>query len=184
MSARRAVSRRRRAAHLSAVPFLYFVNVTVHVLAAMFWMGGMFFLALVGAPALRAVESPELRQQLFQALGVRFRTAGWWAIGVLVVTGVINLHYRHWLQWHGLLGNPAFWRTGQGHTLALKLSTVAVMIVVSAVHDFVTGPRAGRARPGSPEARRLRTQAAWLARINAMLGLVVVIAAVRLARGS
>jgi len=165
------------------MPFLYYLNVTIHVLAAMFWLGGMFFLAVVGAPALRAVQPPALRQQLFQELGVRFRTAGWWAIGVLLVTGVLNLHYRHWLQWDGVLGNPAFWRTGQGHTLALKLASVAAMLAVSAVHDFLVGPRAGLATPGSPEALRLRRQAALLARVNAVLGLIVVIAAVRLARG-
>ncbi len=165
------------------MPFPYYVNITVHVLAAMFWLGGMFFLALVGAPALRAVEPPSLRQQLFQELGVRFRTAGWWAIAVLLLTGVINLHYRHWLQWNGLLGNAAFWRTGQGRTLAIKLGAVAAMLVVSVVHDFITGPRAGRAGPGSPEAVRLRRQAALLARANVILGLIVVIVAVGLARG-
>lgn len=165
------------------MPPLYFVNVTIHVLAAMLWLGGMFFLAVVGAPALRAVEPPALRQRLFQELGVRFRTAGWWAIGVLLVTGVINLHYRHWLQWDGLLGSGAFWRTGQGHTFALKLAGVAAMLVVSFVHDFLVGPWAGRATPGSAEAARLRRQAALLARANAILGLIVVMAAVRLARG-
>jgi copper resistance protein D len=165
------------------MPALYYLNVTVHVLAAMFWLGGMFFLAVVGAPALRAVEPAALRQQLFQELGVRFRTAGWWAIAVLVVTGVVNLHYRHFLQWQGLWDNPAFWRTPTGHALATKLVAVAAMLVVSFVHDFVIGPRAGHAVPGSAEAVALRTRAAWLARANALLGLVVVIAAVRLARG-
>lgn len=165
------------------MPTAYYLNVTIHVLAAMFWLGGMFFLALVGAPALRAVQPPALRQQLFQELGVRFRTAGWWAIGVLLVTGVINLHYRHWLQWHGLLDSGAFWRTATGHSLAAKLGAVAAMIVVSFVHDFVVGPRAGTAIPGSADAAKLRRRAAWLARVNAILGLVVVIAAVRLARG-
>jgi hypothetical protein len=37
--------------------------------------------------------------------------------------------------------------------------------------------------PGSPEALVLRAQAAWAARINALAGVVVVLAAVRLARG-
>ncbi|HEU4629922.1 MAG TPA: hypothetical protein VFS08_09245, partial [Gemmatimonadaceae bacterium] len=63
---------------------LYYVVVSTHVLAALFWRGGMFFLGVVGAPALRAVEPPALRQRLFQQLGVRFRTAGWAAIAVLV----------------------------------------------------------------------------------------------------
>ena len=47
----------------------YLVNVTIHVFAALFWLGGMFFLALVGAPVLRKVEPPELRARLFQQLG-------------------------------------------------------------------------------------------------------------------
>ena len=165
------------------MPSAYYLNVTIHVLAAMLWLGGMFFLAVVGAPALRAVDPPALRQKLFQELGVRFRTVGWWAIGVLVVTGVINLHYRHWLQWDGLLNNAAFWRTATGHSLAAKLLSVAAMIVVSFVHDFIVGPRAGTVPPGSPEALALRKRAALLARANAILGVVVVVAAVRLARG-
>jgi putative copper resistance protein D len=165
------------------MPAAYYLNVTIHVLAAMFWLGGMFFLAIVGAPALRAVEPPALRQQLFQELGVRFRTAGWWAIGILLVTGVVNLRYRHWLQWNGVLNNPAFWRTATGHSLATKLAVVAAMVVVSFVHDFIVGPRAGVVAAGSAEAVALRRRAALLARVNAVLGVVLVVVAVRLARG-
>jgi copper resistance protein D len=73
---------------------LYYVNVTIHVLAAMLWLGGMFFLGIVGAPVLRSVEPPPLRQRLFQELGSRFRRIGWLAIAVLVTTGVFNLYFR------------------------------------------------------------------------------------------
>jgi uncharacterized membrane protein len=31
----------------------YYVTVVIHVLAALFWLGGMFFLGVVGAPVLR-----------------------------------------------------------------------------------------------------------------------------------
>ena len=58
-----------------------------------------------------------------------------------------------------------------------------MMIAVSGIHDFVHGPRAGRAIPGSPEAIALRKRAALLARVNAALGVLLVVAAVRLARG-
>jgi len=51
------------------------------------------------------------------------------------------------------------------------------------VHDFVLGPRAGRAVPGTPEAAALRSRAAWAARFNALAAVGLVIAAVRLARG-
>ena len=103
---------------------LYYANVTVHVLAAMLWVGGMFFLGLIGAPVLRAVEPPALRQRLFQELGLRFRTTGWWAIGILLVTGVVNLHYKGWLGWDGVLGSPLVWQTPMGHALAIKLVAV------------------------------------------------------------
>jgi len=165
------------------MPELYYANVTVHMLAAMLWLGGMFFLGVVGAPVLRAIEPPAMRQRLFQQLGTRFRVAGWWAIGTLVVTGTINLYYRGWLRWDGVLGDAEFWRTGVGHALAWKLAAVAAMISVSLVHDFVVGPLAGRAAPGSPQSVALRRRAALMARANALLGVVVVIAAVRLARG-
>jgi hypothetical protein len=50
------------------------------------------------------------------------------------------------------------------------------------VHDFGHGPRAARMAPGSPEAIAMRRTAALLARLNALVGLVVVVAAVRLPR--
>jgi copper resistance protein D len=160
----------------------YFL-VTIHVLAALLWLGGMLFLGVVGAPVLRAIEPPALRQRLFNELGRRFRTVGWIAIATLVATGVLLLRARGLLHWSGVFGSAAFWRTTLGMALAAKLATVVTMIVVSAVHDFLLGPAAGRASPGSPGAIALRRRAALLARVNALVGVLLVIAAVRLARG-
>lgn len=161
---------------------LYLVNVTVHVFAAMLWLGGMFFLAVVGAPVLRRVEPPALRARLFEAIGRRFRAAGWAAIGVLVATGALNLAFAGVFR-AGRWRDAAFWGTPYGHALAWKLAAVAAMLVFSAVHDFWLGPRAGRLVPGSAAAVAARGRSAMLARVNAGVGAVVVIAAVRLARG-
>lgn len=161
---------------------LYHLNVSLHLLAALLWLGGMFFLALVGAPVLRKVESPAVRSQLFQALGRRFRTVGWAALAVLVVTGVANLHLRGLLR-ADLWLSPAFWSSGYGQALAWKLGAVLTMLIASALHDFVLGPAAARQDPGSAEALRWRRRAAWLARANALVGVVLVLAAVRLSRG-
>jgi putative copper export protein len=161
---------------------LYLLNVTIHLLAALLWLGGMFFFALVGAPVLRRLEPAALRARVFAELGTAFRTVGWIAITVLLVTGALNLHLTGVLR-GGQAWNPAFWASPYGRALAWKLAAVAVMIAVSAVHDFVLGPRAGRLDPGSPAALRARSRAAWLARINALVGLGLVFAAVRLARG-
>ncbi len=160
---------------------MYLVSVTLHVLAALFWLGGMIFLAVVGAPVLRLVEPRQLRAQLFDALGRRFRTSGWIAVGVLVVTGILNLHYRGFLSWR-VLGAEAFWRTRFGTALAVKLVCVAVMIALEAVHDFVLGPAASRAVPESDAALRAGRRAALLARVNAVVALVLVVAAVQLPR--
>ncbi|HET7322030.1 MAG TPA: DUF4149 domain-containing protein [Longimicrobiaceae bacterium] len=165
------------------MPSLYYLNVTIHVLAAMLWLGGMFFLALVGAPVLRQVEPPALRAKLFSELGLRFRTAGWGTIAVLVVTGVFNLHYRGLLSAAVWSWGSPFWHTPMGHALAWKLLSVAAMIAVSGVHDLIQGPAAGRMQPGSPESQKARRRAMLLARLNAILGVVIVIAAVHLARG-
>jgi copper resistance protein D len=161
---------------------LYWLNVTVHVFAALFWLGGMFFLAVVGAPVLRTVEPPALRAELFRRLGEQFRLAGWIAIAVLLVTGVVNLHFRGMLRMD-VLGSGAFWATPYGTSLGWKLGAVTAMLVLQLIHDFRVGPAASRTVPGSPEAVRVRRHAAWLARGSALLGVIVVIAAVRLARG-
>lgn len=165
------------------MPAAYYALVTVHVLAALVWLGGMFFLALVGAPVLRSIEPPELRQRLFAELGLRARTVGWWSIAVLVVTGTLLLDHRGLLQW-GVLGDARFWATGLGVALAAKLTAVTTMLAVSFVHDFILGPAAGNVVAGSPAALRLRRRAALLARSSAVVGIIIVVAAVRLARGA
>lgn len=160
---------------------LWHVTVTVHLLAAMIWLGGMMALALL-APVLRSAGDEVFRQRLFQAVGVRFRTVGWICIAVLVATGVAQLRIRGWWGW-ALWSSPGFWGTPLGRSFLGKLVSVTVMLVAQAFHDFSHGPRAGRLPPGSDEARRMRRTASLLARANAVLGIVVIYFAVRLARG-
>lgn len=159
----------------------YFINVTIHVFAAIFWLGGMFFFAIVGAPVLRKVEDASLRRDLFRVLGERFRWVGWITLGILTATGTLNLWFRGMLNW-GVLADAGFWASPYGSALAWKLAAVGVMLMVQAAHDFLVGPASSDADPGSPEAARLRRVASWLARTSAAAGVAVVIAAVRLAR--
>lgn len=98
------------------MPALYHVSVTLHLLAALLWLGGTFFLAAVGAPVLRKVEPPELRAELFRKIGVQFRLVGWVSMVVLVVTGIANLYYRGLLR-GSVLGDPRFWSSRFGQAL-------------------------------------------------------------------
>ena len=127
----------------------------VHILAALTWIGGMLFIALVLVPVTRRFE-PALRTRLVHETGVRFRAVGWIAIAVLVTSGMLNL----WLR-PELLSAPRFY---------WKVSIVVAALALSAVHDFVLGPRAGR--PGADPG--LRVRASWIARFNVVLVLVVV----------
>jgi putative copper resistance protein D len=165
------------------VHWLYLFSVWVHILAAMTWVGGMGFLVLVVVPWLRAGNRAEAGKFLRET-GERFRMVGWSCFVALIVTGTVNLYYR------GV--RPAdFARTEWLHTqfgraITLKLSVFVLILLMSAVHDFVIGPRAVRAieaDPTSSESARLRRYASVLGRVNALAALVVVALAVTLIRG-
>jgi copper resistance protein D len=81
----------------------------LHVAAAITWIGGMLFIALVVVPVTRGLEDVALRRRLVQATGRRFRVVGWLALGVLVATGLVNLALRPELL--GASGSrPRWWR--------------------------------------------------------------------------
>ena len=160
---------------------MYFTLVTVHVLAAIVWVGGVLFLALVGAPVLRRVEPPALQEELFNALGMRFRHVGWSAVAVLLVTGTWLLWSRGWLSTE-VAGRAAFWRSPAGSALAWKLGAVIVMIGLNAVHDASLSPERVREMRQSPAWPATRRRMAVIARAGAVAALAVVMAAIRLAR--
>lgn len=136
----------------------------LHVLAAITWIGGMLFIALVLVPVTRRLDDAELRARLVHAVGLRFRAVGWIALGVLVATGLVNL----WL-YPFLLASPRFhWKAG----------LVVLALILSAFHDFVLGPRAGA--PGADPSTRVR--ASWVARGNVVVVLIIVLLGLSLLR--
>lgn len=153
---------------------IYVISVTLHVLAAMLWVGGMGFFALVVVPAARHSLEPIRARALLQAVGTRLGQVGWWLLGTLLVSGTINLWARGLVP---ALGSIGFWRTSFGGTLALKLAFVAVMALVSSVHG-----RDAR-RSAATTTARGRVRAALLGRATFGLSLVVVVLAVILVRG-
>lgn len=162
---------------------LYIASVYLHILAAVVWIGGMFFLVLVVVPWLRA-GNRAAAGRLLRETGIRFRNVGWACFALLLATGVLNLWYRGVRFEH--FARPE-WVTGPfGQAITWKLGLFAVVLVVSAVHDFRIGPRATRAMeedPTGPEAQRLRRSASLLGRLNALLALGLVFLGVVLVRG-
>lgn len=163
---------------------IYLVSVWLHICAAAVWIGGMVFFVIVLVPLLR---QPELRGRsgsILHWIGIRFRTVGWVSFGVLIATGIFNLYVRG-VRFDDLF-SKSFWSSDFGSVLAVKLVLVAAILILSALHDFVIGPRATRLLrecPGSVHATRLRGTARWIGRANLLLALAVVALAVALVRG-
>ncbi|HKS14418.1 MAG TPA: CopD family protein [Pseudomonas sp.] len=67
---------------------------TLHVLATLVWVGGMFFAWLVLRPAAAAALEGPARLRLWVEVFQRFFVWVWIAIGVLAISGVGMLHMR------------------------------------------------------------------------------------------
>ncbi len=162
---------------------LYLASVWLHILATVVWAGGLFFLALVVVPWLRRGERVAAAAFLRQS-GPRLRAVAWTCFAVLLVTGVFNL----WMR--GVrpadFGRPEWLASPFGRAVVIKLALFAAVLAISAVHDFIIGPRATRALecdPRSIGAERLRRAAALLGRADAVLALALIAVAVVLVRG-
>ena len=170
------------------IHWLYLIAVWLHILAATVWVGGMFFLVLVVVPWLRHATRADAGA-FWTATGTRFRVIGWTCFAISLTTGTFVLYLR------GVRFSDfaiAGWRASPfGQTVMMKLGVFTAVLATSIAHDFVVGPRAARALASSSEAgapalaaaTRLRRQASWLGRINAVLALALVALAVMLVRG-
>lgn len=163
---------------------LYTISVFIHIISATVWVGGMFFLILILIPVLRKDEFRPIFPAVFHRAGVRFRVVGWASLILLILTGAFNLAYRGF-GFSDLLSGRLFYGPF-GRTLLMKLVLVALILVVSAVHDFWIGPKASalvREDPRSPRGIGMRRAAVMLGRLNFVLALLVVFLAVILVRG-
>ncbi|MEE9152481.1 MAG: DUF4149 domain-containing protein [candidate division NC10 bacterium] len=149
---------------------IYLTLVTLHLLGAVIWIGGMLFLGFVLTPVLRGYPPAE-RAVLLSAVGRRFLNIGWTALGVLLLTGPTLWALR------GFQVTPA---------LGIKLILVALILYLSILHDFFLGPRLvahlEQGNQGS-ETLRLRRRVALLARLNVLFAIVVLVLGLAVSRG-
>jgi len=113
----------------------------LHIISAIFWIGGMLFLVLVVAPYLKTISDPKAKSQIYQVVGKQYRFWGWVAIITLLVTGPLILTGLYGLPLSAL-SDPGFHASGFGKAVAYKLSLVAIIVISSFLHDFWIGPRA------------------------------------------
>ncbi len=153
----------------------FIVLVTLHVAAALSWIGGMVFLSIVLAPLIRSGTFPG-STALLRAAALRFRPVVWTAIAVLLTTGPLLILQRGF-------GSPGEWPA----VLLIKLALVALLLCTTVLHDVFIGPRVSRisALPlqerSAADHQWLRVSR-WLPRLSLLIATAVVVAAVYLAR--
>lgn len=163
---------------------LYLLSVAVHLLAAAWWIGGLLFLATGVVPVIRRPFFQAVSAEFMRQVGLQFRRLGWIALGLLVLSGLVNLLGRGVTP--DRLLQPAFWSGPFGRALAGKLAAVALIFLFNALRDFWAGPRATQAMaadPGDREARRWRACASVLARLTLLASLGALFFAIVLVRG-
>jgi putative copper export protein len=118
------------------------VLLALHFFAAAVWVGGTVALVFVGVPVVTRLEG-ETRARSMRMLGRRWRPLGYGALLVLGVTGVP-------LAAHD-------WDSGSGFrwTLLAKVAAAVALVALSALHDYVLGPRlAAEVRKGREQRTR------------------------------
>lgn len=153
---------------------LYYLSVYLHIMLAAFWIGGMLFLPLVVLSGLK--NHPDRTAILYQT-GLKFRFYGWFALALLLLTGLGNWYSKGWpFEWDFLLHTEA------GHILGVKLLLFALLLAISVVHDFFIGGKAiDQMQRQTPSA--YRTLARWSGRLNLLLSLTLAFLGVVLSRG-
>ncbi|CAH2604869.1 conserved membrane protein of unknown function [Rhodovastum atsumiense] len=142
------------------------VLLAVHLLAAIVWVGGMFFALVVLRPGMAFLEGA-LRLELHEQVFRRFFRIVWYAMPILGATGLSMIHLLHGgptpLPWHVRL------MTGTG--LAMSLIFLGI----------VAGPWARmRAAMAGRDLRRAGGAVQWIRRlvtINLVLGLLTAMVA-------
>ncbi|NGP75106.1 DUF4149 domain-containing protein [Balneolaceae bacterium YR4-1] len=163
---------------------LYYLSVFIHILSAIFWIGGMLFTAAVLVPASRHQLLANKKGQLFTLIGKKFSRISWVLFIVLVLTGITNLLARGYDL--SDLATSTFWKGNFGHVLFIKLHLFGAVLVLSSIHDFYAGPRAAELMDSNP--KDIKTQifrkiSRWIGRLNLIIGLGILYYAIRLLRG-
>ena len=157
----------------------------LHVIAAIIWIGGNLILAMVIVPYFRKSLPPVQRIQILAEIGKRFEPVVWGCVGVLFFTGIVNIFTA------GMLTAPPELISTFMRTLLIKLMLFIVLVILTALHGFVFGPKMSAAIAGldinlaelPPEVQRLRSQMSVVSSLMGVVSLLILLAAVALRMG-
>ena len=109
------------------------INLFIHILAAVVFIGPQIFLVAAGIPAARTVQDLKQRGAAIRMMTGRFGWIGGGALIVLLITGIIN--YIH-ANDDGDLDFKRFFIV-----LQIKLTLVALVVIGTVLHGAIFGRR-------------------------------------------
>lgn len=112
----------------------------LHIVAAGFWVGGLFHLALTMTRGISGLEGRQRLRVLERAIPLFTRLAVVSTV-VIALTGV----YNSWIHVDRL---SALWSTPYGEALSVKIVLFLVMVALGGLNTFVIHPRAERMLAG------------------------------------
>jgi uncharacterized membrane protein len=139
------------------------IAITLHILATVVWVGGMFFAYLAARPVLAELDTP-LRAKLWVGIFRRFFPWVWAAVAVLLLTGF----YMVFANFGGFSGAPIF--------VHVMMGLGILMMLIFGHVFFAPYKRLKRAVTGNDEALAAKSmrQIRLLMALNLGLGLIVV----------
>ncbi len=142
------------------------LSLSLHALAAVIWVGGMFFAYMAMRPAVVRVVDPSQRPLLWcHALSLFFRWV-WISVALLLVTGYGMIHF------YGGMGEVN-WHIHVMHGLGLLMMLLFLHIVFAPYKRLKQAVDSGDIEEGKRRVGQIRKFVA----INLVIGLVVVVIA-------
>lgn len=162
----------------------YKLSVFIHILSAIFWIGGMLFTVVILVPTLRNQALSSKKGLFFTVMGEKFSKISWILFFVLLLTGYGQLLIRGFTNTE--LFSKVFWQSHFGNTLGYKLILFSIIIIISGLHDFWLGPKTAvliDTKEADEKTKMFRKLTSWVGRLNLLLGLAILYFAISLVRG-
>ena len=138
--------------------------VSLHILAAIVWIGGMFFAILVLRPAAGPLEPPE-RLALWRRVFARFFPWVWLAVALLLATG-------YWMIFQGFDGFAHLpLHIHLMHGIGLLMALIYCHLWFAPYKRFKAALDAGE----TPVAAASLNQIRWIVTANLALGLITAV---------
>lgn len=145
------------------------IILTIHIITAMLWVGGMLFMVVVLSPYVRKLPNSV---ELFQKVGKRFSITGTFiGLPILFITGIGNMHYL------GISFSDFLYQSSSYvATLHNKIHLFILSVILAILHDIYLGPKSG-----SSETYRKLTRLIGI--LNLTIGIFIVYLAAKLRFG-